>query len=189
MSFSWPPPPPSKAPLVFGVSIINSFLEKWHCACVLWRGYCFPSAPRMQIRDSLPTWLIFVPLFRVHPASVSLASVASVSLAWLTPSLFSVLYGSVQSKHMDCVSGISVHSLVISSFVTPAVLTFMDLSLVSFFDGETCRVIDQHSPPNLWFLRLVPNLGRFLFYSPFFAFQHLLSTCLPKCLRCFNGPH
>lgn len=108
-------------------------LKKWHCACVLWRGYCFPSAPRMQIRDSLPTWLIFVPLFRVHPASVS--------LAWLTPSLFSVLYGSVQSKHRDCVLGISVHSLVLSSSVTPGVLTFMDLSLVSFLDRGTAGLL------------------------------------------------
>lgn len=131
MSFSGPPS--LRSSFGFWCFHYKLVLEKWHCACVLWRGYCFPSAPRMQIRDSLPAWLIFVPLFRVHPASVS--------LAWLTPSLFSVLCGSVQSKHMDCVSGISVHGLVISSVVTPGVLTFMDLSLVSFFDGGTAGLL------------------------------------------------
>lgn len=90
-------------------------------------------------------------------------------------SLSSVLYGSVQSKHIDCVSGIGVHSSVHLSRPLVFWLSLTDFHWLSrsgkCLGQRNCRGIDQHSPPNLRFLRRVSTGGAFLSFISF--------PCLP----------
>lgn len=135
----------------------------------------------MQI-DSLPSWLIFVHLFRVNQASESLAC--------LTPSflvLRSLWQCSKQAYRLCFGYWCPQFS---SSFPTPGVLTFIDWFSLAF---TVWKVPWTEELQGYWSTLSTkfafPTSCVYRGALPFLAFQRLSSIYLPKCLWRLNGPH